>query len=57
MEHIPGYDDWKTTPQADPEPAAYCDICGSPIYEGDGITDINGDKWCDECLAERRTIA
>ena len=44
-------------PPDDPKPVAYCDICGSPIYEGDGITDINGDKWCDECLAERRTIA
>lgn len=57
MESIPGYDDWKTTPPADPEPAAYCDICRGPIYEGDGITDINGYKWCDQCLSERRTLA
>lgn len=57
MEHIPGYDDWKTTPPDDSEPVAHCDICGGPIYEGDGITDICGEKWCDQCLADRRTIA
>lgn len=51
------YDDWKTTPPDDPEPVMHCDICGEPIYEGDGVTDICGDKWCDECLKERRTIA
>lgn len=31
MEHIPGYDEWKTTP---PEqgPATYCDSCGCETY-------------------------
>lgn len=56
MEHIPGYDDWKTTPPDDPEPASYCDICGEPLYEGDGITDIDGINWCDNCLKEQRRI-
>lgn len=28
MEHIPGYDAWKTTPPDDPEPVEHCDICG-----------------------------
>lgn len=34
MEHIPGYDEWKTSP---PEqgPATYCDCCGCEVYEGD----------------------
>ena len=35
MEHIPGYDAWKTTSPDDPEPVEHCDICGAPIYEGD----------------------
>lgn len=56
MEHIPGYDAWKTTPPDDPEPVEHCDICGAPIYEGDYITDIRGEKWCDECLKEIRRI-
>lgn len=56
MEHIPGYDAWKTTPPDDPEPVKHCDICGAPIYEGDYLTDIQGDMWCDECLKEIRRI-
>lgn len=56
MEHIPGYDAWKTTPPDDPEPAEHCDICGAPVYEGDYITDIQGEKWCDECLKDIRRI-
>lgn len=40
MEHIPGYDEWKTTP---PEqgPATYCDCCGCEVYEGDYIYTID----------------
>ena len=39
MEHIPGYDEWKTTP---PEqgPATYCDCCGCEVYEGAGRLDV-----------------
>lgn len=56
MESIPGYDEWKTTPPAEPEPVAYCDICGEPMCEGDYLTDIDGVKWCDECLKENRRV-
>lgn len=53
MEMIPRYDAWKTTPLDEPEPAGYCDICGEPVYEGDYLTDIGGEKWCDDCLNDR----
>lgn len=56
MEHIAGYDEWKTTPPDTPEPVAHCDICGCGIYEGDYLTDISGEKWCDDCLKEIRRI-
>lgn len=47
---IPGYDEWKTSTPNDSEPVEHCDICDAPIYVGDYLTDINGEKWCDECL-------
>mgnify|MGYP004499400203 FL=1 len=50
---IPNYDNWKTMLPDEQEPADYCDICGEPVYEGEYITDILGEKWCDECLNER----
>lgn len=53
MEMIPRYDAWKTTPPDEPEPAGHCDICGEPVYEGDYLTDIGGEKWCDNCLNDR----
>ena len=56
MEHITGYDEWKTMPADEPEPVTHCDICGAPIYEGDYLTDIQGEKWCDECLENIRRI-
>ena len=44
MESIPGYDDWKTTPPDDPEPASVCDCCGKYLWEGEPIyLDINGE--------------
>lgn len=46
---IPGYDDWKTTPPDDPEPVAYCNQCGAPIYEGDALYEIDG-GICEDCL-------
>lgn len=49
------YDEWKAY-KPEPKPAAYCDICGEPLYEGDGITDIDGIEWCDECLKGQRRI-
>lgn len=56
MESIPGYDAWKTTPPDDPAPEAYCDVCGEPLFEGDGVTDIDGVKWCDDCLKGNRRL-
>lgn len=56
MKYITGYDEWKTTPPDDPDPVTYCDICGAPVYEGDYLTDIQGEKWCDECLENIRRI-
>ena len=56
MEHIKGYDEWKTAAPDDPEHVSCCDICGEPLYEGDGITDIDGISWCDNCLKEQRRI-
>lgn len=46
MEHIPGYDEWKTSP---PEqgPVTYCDCCGCEVYEGDYIYTI-------DCMIIRR---
>lgn len=53
MEMIPRYDEWKTTPPDEPEPVGYCDICGEPVHEGDYLTNICGEKWCDDCLNDR----
>lgn len=50
MESIPGYDDWKTTPPDDPEPASVCDCCGCEVYEGDYIYTIDGERLCEDCL-------
>ena len=48
MESIPGYDDWKTTPPDDPEPASVCDCCGCEVYEGDYIYTIDGERLCED---------
>lgn len=50
MESIPGYDRWKTALPDEQEPVMYCDICGEPICEGDYVTEVQGEKWCDNCL-------
>lgn len=52
MESIPGYDDWKTTPPDDPEPASVCDCCGCEVYEGDYIYTIDGERLCEDCEIE-----
>ncbi len=49
---IQGYDEWKTFVPDDSDPEEFCDICGAPIYAGDYLTDVHGEKWCDECLNE-----
>lgn len=49
MEHIPNYDNWKTTPPDDPEPVTHCNICGKDMYEGDVVYKIDG-GICLDCL-------
>lgn len=34
-----------------------CDVCGATIYEGETFYDINGDKWCEECVKNAAHIA
>ena len=51
MEHIPNYDNWKTTPPDDPEPVTHCSRCGDPLYEGDVLYGIDG-GICERCLDE-----
>ena len=56
MEHIPGYDEWKTSAPEEEKPVMRCDICGKAIYSGDYVTDIQGEKWCDDCLEDIRQM-
>lgn len=51
MEHIPNYDNWKTTPPDDPEPVTHCNHCGEPLYEGDALYGIDG-GICEDCLED-----
>lgn len=34
-----------------------CDACGGPIYEGENYYDIDGDKWCEECIRNASHLA
>ena len=59
MESIPGYDDWKTTPPDDPEPASVCDCCGKYLWESAPIyLAIHGESLSAICLSKlsRRTL-
>ena len=48
MEHIPGYDKWKTTPPDEPE-TVYCVKCRDEICKRDALYTVNG--WmCEDCL-------
>ena len=45
-------------PNADEPRAIYeCDLCGYPIYEGDEMWVIQGDRYCAECIDESKTYA
>lgn len=50
MEYLQGFDEWKTTSPEEPDPAAHCDQCGSPLYEGDFLYTVNGERLCEECV-------
>lgn len=49
MEHIPGYDDWKTTPPDEPDPVKHCAYCRCELYEGDVVYAVDG-EICEKCL-------
>ena len=48
---IPGYDNWKTSPPAEPKPITRCAICGKDMYEGEVLYTVDG-GICEECLAD-----
>lgn len=52
MEHIPGYDRWKTSPPEDEKPVTRCNSCGCELYDGDVIYTIDG-GICEDCLNDR----
>lgn len=52
MEHIPGYDDWKTTSPEYEKPVTRCNSCGCGLYDGDVIYTIDG-GICEDCLNDR----
>ena len=49
MEHIQGYDNWKTTPTEEIKPVTYCACCKDPLYEGEALYAIDG-GICESCL-------
>lgn len=51
MEHIAGYDEWKTEPP-ELDPVGRCDCCGCDLWEGDGLWTIDGELLCDECVKD-----
>lgn len=51
MEHIEGYDEWKTT-QPEPSIVGRCDCCGCDLWHGDGLYTIDGEHLCDECVKD-----
>lgn len=48
MEHIPNYDDWKTTPP-EYDVVCYCSMCGCEMYAGDTLYTIDG-GICESCM-------
>ncbi|MBS5389103.1 MAG: hypothetical protein KHY31_17265 [Clostridiales bacterium] len=52
MEHILGYDRWKTSPTDDCLGSCYS--CGCTVYAGSGIKDYTGEVWCNDCIRDYR---
>ena len=48
MEHLPGYDQWKTRLPEEPD-MTECVVCGKEIYKYDSLRTVEGYK-CDDCL-------
>lgn len=42
---------------SEPEPVYECDNCGCGIFDGDDVYDINGERWCAECIDFARDTA
>ena len=49
MEHIPGYDEWKTREQEEPK-AYYCPECGRVVEEYVYRNEFGDIVGCDRCL-------
>ena len=49
MEHIPGYDEWKTREQEE-EPAYHCPECGRVVEEYVYKNEFGDIVGCDRCL-------
>ena len=50
MEHIPGYEEWKTSAPEEPAVITKCDMCGAELYTGDSLFTVNGERLCEDCL-------
>lgn len=50
MEHIPGYDEWKTSAPEEQAVITKCDMCGAELYTGDSLFTVNGERLCEDCL-------
>ena len=51
MEHLPNYDNWKTTPPEESKPVTHCNTCERPLWEGDVLYTVDG-GICEDCLAD-----
>lgn len=41
----------------DPEVFARCEICGEPIYDGEDYYEIDGQRYCEDCVYDARKTA
>ena len=37
------------TSREEPQPLAYCDVCGVDIYRGDYAYELDSETYCDDC--------
>lgn len=44
-------------PNAEPEPAWYCEECGNAVYDGDAYYDFDGVIYCEDCMDKHRKAA
>ena len=48
MEHLPNYDNWKTTPPDEPD-IVQCARCGDDTYKADSLRTVDG-YLCESCM-------